>query len=198
METFYLERPSLARKADIVDFLDEFVAYGSQIHGAGSLDKIYEGYSFEQALERCLSMEDAAYAKSVGRCPGKTFLLVRAQDRRIVGSINVRWELNEAMLQFGGHIGYSIRPTQRRKGYNKLNLYLGLKEAQKAGLDRVMIGCAADNLGSDRTIRALGGVLERQGVDPWDGELSNVYWIDVADSLAKNRSVYAPYVSVGR
>jgi hypothetical protein len=61
-----------------------------------------------------------------------------------------------------------------------------------------MIGCTADNLGSDRTIRALDGVLERQGVDPWDGELTNVYWIDVADSLAKNRAVYEPYVSVGR
>ncbi|MBQ1705227.1 MAG: GNAT family N-acetyltransferase [Clostridia bacterium] len=198
MERFFFERPSPERKADIVEFLDEFVAYGSLIHGAGSLDKIYEGYSFEQALERCLRMEDAAYAKSVGRCPGKTFLLVREQDRRIVGSLNLRWELNEAMLQFGGHIGYSIRPTERRKGYNKINLYLGLQEAQKAGLDRVMIGCTADNLGSDRTIRALDGVLERQGVDPWDGELSNVYWIDVADSLAKNRAVYAPYVSVGR
>ena len=61
----------------------------------------------------------------------------------------------------GGHIGYGIRPSERRKGYNKINLYLALKEAKKIGLDRVMIDCAAFNIASDKTIQAFGGILER-------------------------------------
>ena len=190
MEKFYFERPSLERKDDIIDYLDEFVKYKSDINGMGSLDKIYEGYTFEQALERCLSMENREYAESVGRCQGKTFLLIRESDNKIVGTINIRWNLNEEMLRFGGHIGYGIRPTQRRKGYNKINLYLGLIEAKKIGLEQVMLDCNVNNLGSDRTIKALGGKLERTEIDQSDGILTNVYWIDVNDSVEKYKDVY--------
>ena len=190
MEKFYFERPSVERKDDIIDYLDEFVKYKSDINGTGSLDKIYEGYTFEQALERCLSMENREYAESVGRCQGKTFLLIRESDNKIVGTINIRWNLNEEMLRFGGHIGYGIRPTQRRKGYNKINLYLGLIEAKKIGLEQVMLDCNVNNLGSDRTIKALGGKLERTEINPSDGILTNVYWIDVNDSVEKYKDVY--------
>ena len=195
MERFYFERPSAARKEAIIEYINEFAAFHSDIHGTGSLDRILEGYSFEQALERCLRMERKDYAESVGRCPGKTFLLIRENDDRIVGSINVRWDLNREMLRFGGHIGYGIRPTERRKGYNKINLYLGLKEARKVGLKKVMIDCAASNIGSDATIKALGGVLERCEKDPSDGELTNVYWIDVDGSLEKYGSIYEQWIA---
>ena len=63
MERFYFERPSMERKTEIIEYLDEFVKYGSDINGSGSLDKIYEGYTFKQALDRCLKMEDEEYAK---------------------------------------------------------------------------------------------------------------------------------------
>ena len=194
MEKFYFEKPSLKRKDEIIEYLDEFVKNNSDINGSGSLDKIYDGYTFEDALERCLSMENEEYAKSVGRCQGKTFLLIRKSDNKIVGTINVRWNLNKEMLQFGGHIGYGIRPTERRKGYNKINLYLGLQEAEKLGLDRVMIDCSATNLGSDKTIKALGGVLERCEKDPYDGEMTNVYWIDVKKSLKKYKNEYEQFI----
>ena len=114
MEQFYLEKPSIERKNEIIEYIDEFIKYKSNIAGIGSLEKISEGYTFEQALERCLSMKNKEYAEKVNRCPGKTFLLVRENDSKVVGTINLRWDLNETMLQFGGHIGYGIRPTERR------------------------------------------------------------------------------------
>lgn len=194
MEKFYLEKPSIERKDEIIEYLDEFVKYKSDINGSGSLDKIYEGYTFEQALERCLKMEDEEYAKSLGKCNGKTFLLIRKNDNRIVGTINVRWNLTPELLKFGGHIGYGIRPTERQKGYNKINLYLGLIEAKKIGLDKVMLDCSTTNLGSDKTIKALGGILERCEIDPWDNELTNVYWIDVNNSLEKYKKTYNQYI----
>ena len=196
MEKFYFERPSIERKSEIIEYLDEFVKYGSDINGSGSLDKIYDGYTFEQALDRCLKMEDEEYAKSVGRCQGKTFLLIRENDNKIVGTINVRWNLSNEMLQFGGHIGYGIRPTERRKGYNKINLYLGMIEAKKVGLDRVMLDCDVNNLGSDRTLKALGGKLERTEIDPSDGILTNVYWFNVDETIEKYRDIYMPYISI--
>lgn len=195
MEKFYLEKPSLERKEEIFEYINEFVEYNSDINGTGGLDKIIEGCTFEQALARCLSMEDEDYAKKINRCQSKTFLLIRENDDRIVGTINVRWNLTEAMKQFGGNIGYGIRPTERRKGYNKINLYLGMQEAQKLGLDRVMLDCDVNNLGSDRTLKALGGVLERTEVDPADGILTNVYWFDVDNCLEKYKDIYAPLIS---
>ena len=195
MEKFYFEIPSLERKNEIIEYLDEFVKYGSDINGSGSLDKIYYGYTFEEALDRCLKTEDEEYAKSVGRCQSRTFLLIRENDNKIVGTINVRWNLNEAMLRFGGHIGYGIRPTERRKGYNKINLYLGMLEAKKVGLEKVMLDCDVNNLGSDKTLKAWGGKLERTEVDPSDGILTNVYWFDVDETIEKYKNVYEPYIA---
>lgn len=77
MEKFYLERPSLKRKDELIQYFDEFVQYNSDINGSGSLDKVLEGFTFEQALDRCLNMENEGFAKKMGRCPGKTFLLIR-------------------------------------------------------------------------------------------------------------------------
>ena len=194
MEKFYLEKPSLERKNEIIEYFDEFVKYGSAINGSGSLDKIYDGYTFEQALDRCLNMENQEYAEKVGRCQGKTFLLIRENDNKIIGTINVRWNLNEQMLRFGGHIGYGIRPTERRKGYNKINLYLGMIEAKKVGLENVMLDCDVNNLGSDRTLKALGGNLERTEIDPSDGVLTNVYWFNVYNTIEKYKNIYEPYI----
>ena len=194
MERFYLEEPSLERKDEIIEYLDEFVKYNSNINGTGSLDKIYDGYTFEEALERCLNMKNEWYAKSINRVPGKTFLLIRKDDNKIVGTINIRWNLSEKMLKFGGHIGYGIRPTERRKGYNKIQLYLVLLEAQKLNLDKVMLDCSVHNLGSDKTIKALGGILERCELDEADNTMTNVYWINVDESIKKYKNEYSKYM----
>lgn len=190
METLYLETPSLERKNEIIDYINEFVEHKSDINGTGSLDKILVGYTFEQALESCLNMQYEEYAKKFGRCQGKTFLLIRKNDNKIIGTINVRWNLTEKVKQFGGNIGYGIRPTERRKGYNKMNLYLGLIEAKKIGLDKVMLDCDVENLGSSKTMEALGGKLERTEIDPYDGILTSVYWINVDESLEKYKDEY--------
>ena len=193
---FYLETPSLERKNEIIDYINEFVEYKSDINGTGSLDKILDGYTFEQALEMCLNMQYEEYAKKIGRCQGKTFLLIRKNDNKIIGTINVRWNLTEEMKKFGGNIGYSIRPTERRKGYNKINLYLGLlKVLEEFNLDKVMLDCDVKNLGSDKTIQALGGVLERTDIDDYDGALTNVYWINTKDSIRKYKDVYQKYMN---
>lgn len=196
MERFYLEEPSLERKDEIIEYLDEFVKYNSNINGTGSLDKIYDGYTFEEALERCLNMKNEEYAKSINRVPGKTFLLIRKNDNKIVGTINIRWNLSEKMLEFGGHIGYGIRPIERRKGYNKIQLYLVLLEAQKLNLDKVMIDCSVDNLGSDKTIKALGGILERCELDESDNTMTNVYWINVDESIKKYKDEYDSFIAI--
>ena len=191
MEKLYLEEPSLARKDDVVDYMLEHQKYNSNINGSGGFDHILDGKSYEELLENNLKMSNKEYAYSKNRCPGKTFFLIREEDNKLVGMINIRHDLNEVMQRFGGNIGYGIRPTERRKGYNKINLYLGLIKARdEFNLEKVMLSCNVENIGSDKTITSLGGILQRCEVDPSDNKLANIYYIDVNDSIEKYKDIY--------
>ena len=183
MEQFYLELPSKNRKDQILDYLNEIIIYNSETNGLGALSKIIDGYSFEEALEICLNMQYKKYAKKLGKSQIKTFLLIRKNDDKIIGCINIRWNLTDYMKKYSGNIGYGIRPTERNKGYNKINLYLGLLEAKKLNLNKVMLVCETNNLPSSKTIEALGGILERKEIDPNDGVLTSYYWIDANLSI---------------
>ena len=89
--------------------------------------------------------------------PAETFFLIRENDNKIVGMIDIRLALNDFLKKYGGNIGYSIRPTERRKGYDKINLYLALKFCKEKGLSEVLLDCDYDNLGSASSIISLGG-----------------------------------------
>lgn len=190
MEQFYLELPSKNRKDQILDYLNEIIIYNSETNGLGALSKIIDGYSFEEALEICLNMQYKKYAKKLGKSQVKTFLLIRKNDDKIIGCINIRWNLTDYMKKYSGNIGYGIRPTERNKGYNKINLYLGLLEAKKLNLNKVMLVCETNNLPSSKTIEALGGILERKEIDPNDGLLTSYYWIDVNLSTNMYKETY--------
>lgn len=190
MEQFYLELPSKNRKDQILDYLNEIIIYNSETNGLGALSKIIDGYSFEEALEICLNMQNKKYAKKLGKSQVKTFLLIRKNDDKIIDCINIRWNLTDYMKKYSGNIGYGIRPTERNKGYNKINLYLGLLEAKKLNLNKVMLVCETNNLPSSKTIEALGGILERKEIDPNDGLLTSYYWIDINLSINKYKETY--------
>lgn len=196
IEKFYLENPSMERKNDVIEYMNEHVKYNSAINGTGSFDHVLEGETYEECMDRYYKIQDNEYAKSIDRCPGKTYFLIRKNDNKLIGMINIRHHLSPKMLVHGGHIGYGIRPTERRKGYNKINLYLGfLKALEEFNLDKVMLDCDVKNLGSDKTIQALGGVLERTDIDDYDGVLTNVYWINTKDSIRKYKDVYQKYMN---
>ena len=195
IEKFYLENPSMERKNDVIEYMNEHVKYNSIINGTGSFDHVLEGETYEECMDRYYKIQDNEYAKSIDRCPGKTYFLIRKNDNKLIGMINIRHHLSPKMLVHGGHIGYGIRPTERRKGYNKINLYLGLLKAlEEFNLDKVMLDCDVKNLGSDKTIQALGGVLKRTDIDDYDGALTNVYWINTKDSIRKYKDVYQKYM----
>ena len=84
---------------------------------------------------------------------------------RWVGFLALRRTLSDFLRELGGHIGYSVRPSRRREGHASTALRLALVEARALGLDRVLVTCDEDNLGSRRTIESSGGVYEdtRQG-----------------------------------
>ena len=110
--------------------------------------------------------------------------------------INIRLALNENLRKLGGHIGYGIRPTERRKGYNKINLYLGLKECQKYEIEEVLLTCNKDNLGSSKSMKALGGKLIKEIYeDERYHAYLEFYTINVDESIEKYKEEYEKYIT---
>ena len=180
MEKFYFEIPGISRKEDAIDYIREFLEYGSEINGAGGLHRFLDDY------EGWLKKLDLDYIQvpNEERVPGRTYFLVRESDSRIIGMINIRLALNERLSHYGGHIGYSIRPTERGKGYNNINLYLGLKVCRKYGIERIFMDADLENPASWKTMEAFGGVRIREYYDDVNAHCTVVdYNIDVSRAL---------------
>ena len=183
MDRLCFEVPDIGRKADAIAYINEFLEYGSAINGTGGLNRFLDDY--EGWLEKLRA--DSTRVPSEEKVPGRTFFLVRENDDRIVGMINIRLALNERLSHYGGHIGYSIRPTERGKGYNKVNLYMGLKVLDRHGIENAFLDADLENPASWRTMEALGGKRIRQYYDDQDAHCVVVdYNIDVKKALAEH------------
>lgn len=97
-----------------------------------------------------------------------------------IGRVSIRHSLNAFLLQVSGHIGYCIRPLKRKMGYGTAILSLGLQEAKKLGLQRVLVTCDEDNMGSRKIIEKNGGKLENIVSIGEDKPRKRRYWIEIA------------------
>lgn len=125
------------------------------------------------------ALNDNAHPETLrpNRVTASTYLARRKEDCKIVGIIDIRHYLNNYLLLYGGHIGYSIRKSERRKGYAKEMLGLALKKCESLGIDKVLITCDKENPASARTILANGGVLENEIMH--EDKLMQRYWIQL-------------------
>ncbi len=130
--------------------------------------------NFASHVQEVLDEADAAKVKP-GKVPAVYYWLI--DDGEYIGQTSIRHPLNWALQQWGGHIGYRIRPSRRRRGYGKEILRLVLTEARRMGLPRVMLTCYADNIGSKKIIESGGGVLDSEV--KVDGTAGLRYWIDL-------------------
>lgn len=182
---FELEEPSLARKDDALEFAQEFLAVGSYMNGASHLQDYLDNY--EAWLEKLELRKDCQVSDEA--VPARTFFFVRKSDKRIIGVINIRLKLNETLRNSSGHIGYSIRPSERGKGYNKYNLYLALCFCKEQEMSEVLLEADRDNPASWRTIESLGGVLFEEKYDERFNCFVKRYKINVSDSVEKYREL---------
>ena len=182
MEKLKLIRPTKEYEEQAIEYINEFIEYNSIIHGVGGLNNYINDYDgWLDKLEKDRNMIPGTIS---GRVPSETFMLIRVSDNKLLGIIDIRLILNEYLLNYGGNIGYGIRPTERRKGYNLYQLYLALKFCLEKGLDKVLITCHKDNIGSAKSIMNAGGILENE-VPLEDGNILQRYWIDVESSVKK-------------
>ena len=112
-----------------------------------------------------------------GKVPDSVFFLLDIKRNILLGAVNIRHYLNDYLLQYGGHIGDGIRPSERGKGYATEMIRLALIECKRLGIDKVLMVCDKSNIASRKTIIKNGGVLENEIVE--DGEIQQRYWIDL-------------------
>ncbi len=167
-----LRSPAPSDRERIWAYRAEFLRAGDSLDGTAALDRA------ESFAEWFSAVEDNRRAESVrsGMVPATSFLAEDAASS-LVGMIQLRHCLNDYLLHFGGHIGYSVRPAERQHGYAIQMLRLTLEKAREHGIEKVRICCDHYNVASAKTIRANGGVLEDECFDSSDGMLTQRYWI---------------------
>ena len=163
-----LRRPRLADKETVLEMMAEFEQTQSA-HDGGFWDA--ENFVYEEWLESNQNHEMGINLPE--RWVPDIQLVAFSRDRQAVGFLNLRLRLNDYLLEVGGHIGYSIRPSERGKGYAKEALRQGLQIAKEKNIKRALVTCSTENPASRAVILANGGVYEdvRNGTER--------YWIDV-------------------
>ena len=167
-----LVHPTDEWKDKIWDYREEFLLDGERIHGSALLGEYNTFAEWFADIVKNSSEETVAD----NWVPSTTLLGVDENDR-IVGMIDVRHRLNDYLAAYAGHIGYSVRKSERRQGYATQMLSQALEVAKALGIEKVLITCDRDNIASAATIRKGGGVFESEVFD--DGEPVHRYWIDI-------------------
>ena len=146
-------------KDKAIDYINEFYKYNSDINGTGALDEYLEKYDYEKWIEKIQSDIDIPNIQEPN-VPKMTYFYVREDDNKIIGMINIRLALNDKLRKEGGHIGYSVRPTERNKGYATEILNFGVEICNNRDISEVLVSCDKSNLASAKVIQKCGGIFK--------------------------------------
>ena len=173
MEKIILVKPDLSYADEIIKYKEESLAESPIINGSAGLDRFSSIEIWLEELKK-RSCEDTV---PKGLVPSSTYLGVREKDNYIVGMIDIRHYLNEYLTQVGGNIGYSVRKTERNKGYAKQMLKLALEKCKELKIKKVLITCDEDNITSEKVILSANAKFE--DIRNVDGENKKRFWIDL-------------------
>lgn len=170
--SLFLIEPTIEYQEEYIQMIEEWKATGGRMV---SFVLRYDYSDFPQFLRKMNDLKEGIHLAE-NTVSSSTYWLVNA-ERTVIGAVNVRHRLNERLLRFGGHIGYGIRPSMRRKGYATELLRLSLLKAKDMNISKVLITCDKDNAGSAKTIMNNGGVLDSEEL--FDGTEIQRYWITI-------------------
>ncbi|QQS87880.1 GNAT family N-acetyltransferase [Fusobacterium canifelinum] len=173
MEKIILVKPDLSYADEIIKYKEESLAESPLINGSAGLDRLS---SIEDWLEE-LNKRSCEDTVPKGLVPSSTYLGIREKDNYIVGMIDIRHYLNEYLTQVGGNIGYSVRKSERNKGYAKQMLKLALEKCKELKIKKVLITCDEDNIASEKVILSANAKFEDTRCI--DGKNIKRFWIEL-------------------
>lgn len=168
-----LSKPSIELEEEYLSFYQEWKQSGETMV-PWVIEK--DPSNFEAMVQSLLESEDGINLPE-GWVPDSTFWLIN-ENNRVLGAVNIRHRLTERLMDRGGHIGYGIRPTERRKGYATKLLALSLEKVKGFGVDKALITCDESNTASLRTILNNGGVQDTDFIEE-DGNVIKRFWIEI-------------------
>lgn len=163
-----LVKASEKYRRQIFEMMDEWIAADEKI--VPYAIRIMDYHDFDRYCDAIELKEPCG-----GLVPSSTFFCMDEERNIMVGAVNIRHYLNEALLLNGGHIGDGVRPSERRKGIATAMIALALEECRHLGLEKVLMVCDRENVGSAKSIIKNGGVLENE--IEVDGIVEQRYWI---------------------
>lgn len=101
------------------------------------------------------------------------------EGNRLIGVFSLKFELTKFLLNYGGHIGYATRPSERNRGLATQMLKQGLELSKGFGFDRILCICDNDNYASEKVILKNGGVFENELYDPDENVTVKRFWIQL-------------------
>ena len=173
MDKIILVKPDLSYADEIIKYKEESLKESPLINGAAGLNNFS---SIEDWLEE-LKRRSSKATVPEGLVPSSIYLGIREKDNYIVGMIDIRHYLNDFLKQFGGNIGYSVRKSERNKGYAKQMLKLALEKCKDLKMKKVLITCDEDNIASEKVILSANAKFE--DIRNVDGENKKRFWIDL-------------------
>ena len=174
-----LIEPTMEYDRQIQRYRQEFLEYDGSMDGCGSLRRFDQTQDWLDQVQ----LFKCAETTPPHSVPMTQYIYLRETDNKIVGVMQIRHDCNTFLAQYGGHIGYSVCPSERRKGYATQMLRLALPKCKELGINQVLICCAQGNEGSRRVILHNGGKYESTVHDPERDQDLERYWIDLSDNM---------------
>ena len=182
MESLKLLKPTKDFENQILKIAQEFFDDGTVLNWTSWLKRYVNNYDWRLGN---INNNENKETVETWHVIAKQFILIRELDNKVLWFINTRLELNEALLEHGWHIWYSIRPSERKRHYATAQLFSVLKLYKDLWVEKVLLTCDKSNIWSAKTIQNCGWILENEIIDPTDWELIQRYWIDVDEWIKK-------------